>query len=110
MFNKIALLAIVLLAYSALALAGGLSPSGTITSYNVGWSADQVRVTTTVSPIYNPDGCTSADGYITSPSDPGNHAYQAALLAAYVAGKSVTLQVSGCFIGRPQIVGVNVSG
>ena len=79
---------------------------GTITFYGTGWSADQASVKTTAPFVAN--GCPSTDAYLTNPSDPGNHAYQAALLAAFLAGKQVTLTVSGCYIGRPQIIGVTV--
>jgi hypothetical protein len=77
---------------------------GVITSYNTGWSADQVRVQTSATFVAN--GCPTTDGYITNPSDPGNHTHQAALLAAFMGGKPVQLWIQGCFIGRPQIVGV----
>ncbi len=81
--------------------------SGTITLYSTGWSADEVRVMTTAPFVAN--GCSATDGYVTSPSDPGNHAHQAALLAAFIAGKNVYLTVSGCFQNRPQIIGVTVT-
>jgi hypothetical protein len=78
---------------------------GTITLYATGWFADQVRVETTAS--FVPNGCfPDTDGYITNPSDPANLAHQAALLGAFLAGKTVVLQLQGCYIGRPQILGV----
>ena len=80
---------------------------GTITSYNTGWLADSIRVTTTA-PTTNPQNCPTLDGYVTSPSDPGNRASQAALLTAFVSGKSVSLVISGCYQGRPQIIGVSI--
>lgn len=83
--------------------------SGTITSYITGWSADQVKVETTA-PFVNPAGCPDMDGYTTSPSDPGNHAHQAALLAAFVSGIPVVIWVSNttCYAGRPEIIGVGM--
>src|SRR2546427_12933983 len=66
--------------------------AGVITSYNTGWSSDQVRVTTTA-PFSNPSSCTTPDGYVTNPADPGNHAHQAALLSAFLAGKTVQLVI-----------------
>jgi hypothetical protein len=74
-----------------------------------GWTADQVRVQTTAQ-FVNPAGCSIQDGYLTSPSDPGNHAHQAALLAAYTSGFLVQITVSNtsCTLSRPQIIGVTV--
>ena len=92
---------------SAAALAQSVVPSGTITSYNTGWLEDQVRVTTSV-PITNPQNCAATDGYITSPSDPGRRATQTALLAAFIAGRSDALIISGCYLGRPQMIGVTI--
>jgi hypothetical protein len=77
---------------------------GFITTYIVGQSANQVRVQTTAPNLLNNNGCPTEDGYITNPSDPGNAAYQAALLGGYLSGKQVQLWVQGCYLGRPQIV------
>jgi hypothetical protein len=83
----------------------------TITDYRVGWSGDDVRVMTTGTFVSN--GCPGFSGsdpaYITNPADPGNHAYQAALLAAFVTGKKVSIWVQGCYQSRPQIIGVDVT-
>lgn len=83
--------------------------SGTITLYTTGWLADQVRVQTTA-PFINPANCSATDGYITSASDPGNHTHQAALLGAYLSGKTVQITVSNtaCVLNRPQIIGVTI--
>jgi hypothetical protein len=57
--------------------------SGYVTLTETGWGADMVRVGTTA-PQIDPANCPVKNyGYQTSPSDPGNHAYQAALLEAY---------------------------
>jgi len=80
--------------------------SGTVTTYQTGWSLDAVKVQTTA-PFVDL-GCGLTDGYYTSPNDPGNHAHQAALLSAFMAGRPVTLVISGCYGSRPQIIGVNL--
>jgi hypothetical protein len=81
------------------------SAYGRITVYTTGWSSDLVRVETTAT-FKNVDNCPSTDGYVTSPSDPGNHTHQAALLAAFLSGKEVSLYLDGCYQGRPLIIGV----
>lgn len=100
-----------------LLVAGLVSPSlqaatptnwGKITLYMTGWSVDQIRVQTTAAFI-NPASCSLVDGYMTDASDPGNHAHQATLLAAYANGKDVSLVIEGCnAYGRPKIVGVGI--
>jgi hypothetical protein len=80
---------------------------GTITRYTAGWGDDQVLVSTTAPAVAN--GCNDSDGYITNPNTPGNHAFQAALLAAFLSGKHVQLVLQGCWNDRPQIIGVNVT-
>ena len=84
---------------------------GTINYYSTGWFADQVLVRTTA-PFVNPANCPSLDGYLTNPADPANVAHQAALLGAYLAGKTVVIVVvnNQCYIGRPQILGVEITG
>jgi len=85
------------------------SAAGTITFYTTGFLADQVRVQTTA-PFINPANCPTTDGYITNPSDSGNHTHQAALLGAYLSGKTVQIVVSttACYLGRPQIIAVTI--
>ena len=81
---------------------------GKITLYTTGWNVNSIRVQTTAPFVGTP--CASiADGYITSPSDPGNAAHQAALLMAYETNKSVSFALDGCYAGRPKIIGVYVT-
>lgn len=96
---------------SAPAHAQEYTSPGYINFYTNGWATDQVRVTTTAPPI-NPAGCPFTDGYITNPSEPGNHTFEAALLETFLASspKHVEIIVSNttCYLGRPEIIGVTI--
>lgn len=83
------------------------TPTGTITFLTSGWSANSMRVQLSA-PFFNPEGCPAFDGYITDPADPGTNLYHSILQGAFLSGKSVWLTISGCFAGRPKIIGVNV--
>jgi hypothetical protein len=66
-----------------------------------------MRVATTA-PFLNPEGCSTFDGYITDPADSGTPLYHAILLQAFQTQKRVSLAISGCFLGRPRIIGVTM--
>lgn len=82
--------------------------TGRITFLTAGWAANQVRVQTDAA-FSNPESCPFTDGYITDPSDPGASLYHSILLGAFLAGKPVSLIISGCFLSRPKIIGVSVT-
>jgi hypothetical protein len=82
--------------------------TGRITFLTSGWAMNSMRVQTDAA-FNNPEACPSADGYITDPSDTGTPLYHSILLGAFLAGKPVSLTISGCFSGRPKIIGVNVT-
>ena len=96
------------------AYAQSTTASGVITLYTNGWSQDSVRVQTNA-PLVNPFGCPNTDGYITNPSDPGNHTFQTALLEAYrtrlIYGRGfvqITVSNTACYLGWPKIIGVTL--
>jgi hypothetical protein len=75
-----------------------------------GWNIDSFAVVT-AEPIINPAGCPSPDGYLSEKSLPGYQTYYAAALTALVARRRVviTVQDTECVIGRPKLIGINVS-
>jgi len=81
---------------------------GTITTYNTGWTVNQVVVGTTATAI-NPANCSfgTGAGYATDPNNASVE--ESALLGAFLSGKKVVLQLQGCSQGRPLILGVVVS-
>jgi hypothetical protein len=81
---------------------------GTVTQWQTEWSADAILAHFS-QPIIDL-GCGLTDAYETDPSNPGNHVQQAALLAAFVTGKSVGIEIDGCgFNQRAKIIGVSVN-
>jgi len=100
---------------SSPAYAQSTTGPGIITMYTNGWVQDSVRVQLDI-PEINPAGCPNTNGYITKPSDPGNHAYQQAVLEAYrtrlvygVGHVEITVSNTTCYIGWPQIIGVTLN-
>jgi len=80
-----------------------------ITKLRTGWS-DDVFTLETSGVVINPANCPSADAY-ASPvgiAAPGYKTFLSAALAAYSAGKQVTIIVStsSCNQSRPAIVGI----
>lgn len=69
---------------------------GNITSYEVFYGRDAVRIVTDAPSVTNGCNAQYAGQYITDPSNPGNHAQQAALLGAALSKKQVQLAVEGC--------------
>lgn len=82
--------------------------TGRITFLTSGWGINSMRVQTDAA-FNNPEACPIVDGYITDPSDAGTPLYHSILLGAFLAGKPVSLTISGCSLGRPKIVGVTVT-
>lgn len=81
---------------------------GRITFMTSGFASSSMRVTTSA-PLFNPEGCPTFDGYITDPADTGSPLYHAILLQAFQTGRPVSLTISGCFVGRPKIIGVSMT-
>jgi hypothetical protein len=84
--------------------------SGTITQLRTGWNADSFGIMLDA-PQANPAHCTTNNlGYVSSIDQPGYHTYYAAALAAYVAGKRVTVVVhlTECLGPFPKIIGINM--
>jgi hypothetical protein len=80
---------------------------GYVTAYFAGWRSATVRIQMDIT-FQNPDGCTMTDGYITDPADPGNQLYMSSLMTAFATHKKVSLVIEGCYLNRPQIIGVYV--
>jgi hypothetical protein len=58
--------------------------------------------------IGNPDGCTTAYPYTYSMTTVAGKALHATLLAAHLAGKTITLYINGCLSGKPRITRVDL--
>lgn len=76
--------------------------------FATGFNEDQVRVQ--LDAPFVPGTCVADDGYIVSPTDPGRGVHQAALLAAFLSGRPVTLtlDLADCVADRPRIIGVQM--
>jgi len=72
------------------------------------WSENTLAVFP-ANPVINPDGCSIASFYSTNASNPGNQLMQALLTSAFMGGRSVTLTVSGCYEGYPEIISVQIN-
>jgi len=84
--------------------------SGNITQLRTGWDSDSFGVMLDT-PQANPANCTANNlGYISTIDQRGYHTYYAAALAAYIAGKRVTVVVSAteCIGPFPKIIGINM--
>ena len=81
---------------------------GYITTVIGGLVTPIARVQTTATYI-NPDSCTSTDGYVTSDQDSGVNWLNSMLLSAYMGHRQVRLIIDGCWLGRPHIIGVEIS-
>jgi hypothetical protein len=102
---------VIMLVVPTAAFATGTTAAGTINSYGNGWTADTTSVTTTATAI-NPDGCASPV-YMMAASDVYYRTFQATLLAAFLAQKTVYITVSGCIsiygTNYPHMVGLEVT-
>lgn len=84
--------------------------SGNITQLRTGWDSDSFGVMLDA-PQVNPAKCSTNNlGYISTIDHRGYHTYYAAALAAYVAGKRVTIVVHAteCIGPFPKIIGINM--
>jgi hypothetical protein len=95
------------LLYAAPAYAATTTAFGNITTYSSGWTASNVRVILS-GDFMNPDNCSMVDGYITDPNDQGNALFNSILLSALMANRQVRVTISGCYLDRPHIIGVDV--
>lgn len=59
--------------------------------------------------VINPDGCGAADWIIMADTYPHYKDAYALLLAAKISGQPVTIDVSGCLQGYPQLRNVTLS-
>jgi hypothetical protein len=48
-------------------------------------------------------------GYVLDPKDAGVKLNESVLLSAYLAGRKVSLHLSGCVFGKPRIVSISMS-
>jgi len=71
----------------------------------------QVLVKVPPNPLKNnPDNCTVADNFFTLKEDhPKYDEIYSSLLAAKISDSQVSIQVTGCFLGRPNIVAIAVN-
>lgn len=82
---------------------------GRIGGFETGWSEDTMAVFMAANvPFINPGKCRVTNSYALDPSEPGNHAHEAALMGAYFNGKSVRLLINGCVYDKPRIIAVGV--
>jgi hypothetical protein len=82
----------------------------TIQTIRTGWNAESFAIVT-ADPIANPANCTTPDGYISDASSPGYNTYYAAVIAAYMGDRSVTITVDNATCGgagRPKLIGINL--
>jgi len=102
-------LVLTLLGFASPALSQTAAP-GTIKMIRTGWAADSYAVVLNVA-VLNPKGCSAPDGYESEPSYPGHNTYYQAALAAYTAGRPVTVTIDNnkcSATGRPAILGINI--
>jgi hypothetical protein len=94
---------------TALALAQTTTQIGRVTMVRTGWDADSFAVVTT-SPLVNPGGCPTPDGYIAFQPQKGYTTYYAAALLAFELNVRVQVTVAntGCIAGRPKLIGINL--
>ncbi|KKB06742.1 hypothetical protein VE25_21500 [Devosia geojensis] len=82
--------------------------TGSIALLRTGWNSDAFAIVLDT-PMHNPAGCPTADGYIAHASRPGYQTFLGMALSAYKAGRtiSVVLDDRECFEGRPAMIGIN---
>lgn len=81
--------------------------SGKITLLAGGWTNADLRIQLNTT-FYNPDNCSYTDGYVVANTTPGYQLLDSILITAYSRGDSVNLVVQGCYVERPNIIGVTV--
>ena len=102
-------LALLCLGLASPAFAQTAAP-GTIKLIRTGWAADSFAVVLNT-PVQNPKGCTTPDGYESESSYPGHNTYYQAALAAHAVSRpvSVTIDNTKCSSsGRPVMMGINI--
>lgn len=72
------------------------------------WNSDSIAVTPPATPI-NLGSCGVGSPYVTAPGNSGNHLMKSLLTSAYLAGRKVSLVISGCSNGLPAISIANIS-
>lgn len=102
---RVIALSVISLGISGLAMAGGWSPPVTITNYYT-WTHTAAYLR--ISSAFNPDGCTAADALYMDSNDANFKTVWSAVLSAYVAGSTVSVNLDGCVNGRPQVRAVAV--
>jgi len=91
------------------AFAEPVSVTGHVATLRTGWSADAFAIVTDT-PIVNPFGCVSPDGYIIDNTMPGYDTLFAAAQLAFAEQVVVELTFDGarCYGGRPVLIGLNL--
>jgi len=85
-------------------------PQGYITLLSGGWVDPHLRINLDSANFYNPENCLNHDGYVIPANLPANQLLSSLVLTAYSTHKQVTLTVDGCYLDRPKVVGVTVTG
>jgi len=108
--RRAAVLAATLVAAATSALAQvSLTDQTRIRPANTGWGGDLLRIEVT-SPIVNPAGCATPDGYVVGAQHSWYKVTTAAALTGYTLGRPVRIAVSHteCFAGRPLMLGIHL--
>ena len=81
-----------------------------ISKIRTGWAADAFALETTGTPIANPAGCVTADGYMTDSSQPGYKTFLMMATMAMATEKKIIVVVSNseCISNRPKIWGIYI--
>jgi hypothetical protein len=95
-----AAIALLVLGWAELAVAGGWGAPVTITGYYV-WDTGSSYITTTSN--QNPDGCSSAHYLYLDSNSPNFKQIYATVMVAQVTGQSVSLSYAGCVGPYPYI-------
>jgi hypothetical protein len=85
------------------------TPYSSITTLVGGWNAPDTFVQLSGqagASITNPGACPTTDGYQMAGSDSYSQLLSSMLLTAYTAQLNIQLVISGCFGGRPHIIGL----
>ena len=96
---------LVLLGATQMALADSWSPPATITNY-FSWThtAGYIRI----SPVHNPEGCTNPAMLFIDTNDANFKTVWSIVLSAHASGSTVSVNLSGCVNGMPQVRAVAV--
>ncbi len=85
-------------------------PNVTISKIRTGWAGDAFGLETVGTPISNPAGCATPDGYMSEISQPGYKTYLMMVTMAMATEKKVSIVVSNteCILNRPKVWGIYV--